>query len=1038
MKAQLNKDKNEKRAIATVIFNTIRSMQPPGRFLVEDRTSPNASKCDASDAPSCSNNVHPVLEKKTWNCVDPEKALDKILKRLRERDNEDMVILPRNQIRLVEWGMRGFPPMIVPNLRPEVKINYLCHTDDNRLHRLEGQADLTTTNNSMQVRSSVDTVSVQSLNSHHLQYSYPIALPDNTSSAEQLNYKSSSTRDSASKEKSKFDKELCQYLEGSGFDFKDDSLLQATTTHVEQDVCQNLAEYTLRQWIVASNPDISMSAIFSMQSSNEGSTTSCMQSANEGAAYIKSALLIALKLTECILEADKDEQNGYGNPIPLASIAAENVLVRARKSKDAVGESNEELETIEFVWVMSFVGDDPVTGTVMSRLFAVGAILCELFSGKEFRMDEDDIVPSQILSMESISFNNEAVNDNRNQKKMRWRSTQHADEGISASVARLESNGLPLSLCALVKNLLECRQGSFRKDDAYASFSDLQVDLQLMVDNPLCFLDNICIGDKPKVIIPDKLFGRDDEVARLNELFKRHVTEKKLTGALISGDAGVGKSKLAMCIQRLANQSDAYFVSAKFEQHQMTLKPLSTIATMFDTLCEMVFNDSSDSQLMKIDGELTSVVGSQPNILGVVPHLRKLMPSCMGLETSSSNCVDSSVSTRYLLGELLRVISSHVKPITLFIDDVQFADHASLLVVGNMLFSAQGSPIFFTLCHRDDEASLSTSFKAWLASIPMFALEPIKLESITPLGVNNLVSETLHLSPRLTRPLSSVLHRKTRGNPLFLRQLLDSLTEQGYIYIDLKQRRWVWDLDKIIELEISDSVLALLMSDIKRLSRDIQFGLQVAACIGSCVTESMLNYLSIDLGLDLKDILRQVAQKGFMIDMADSTMFRFAHDKIQEAVYEMMPEQQRRENHMRFGLALCTQTLDNGVDDESLFFAAVNQINQGGPTAVHEQSPKSVFAQLNLKAGRRSIELSDYNTALMLFQHGISFLEVEDWALNYQLCLDLYDSVADSALTGSKLSMVTSYTDPVVLHARCMDDKLHCKQSHFSFFSLLV
>jgi predicted ATPase len=392
-----------------------------------------------------------------------------------------------------------------------------------------------------------------------------------------------------------------------------------------------------------------------------------------------------------------------------------------------------------------------------------------------------------------------------------------------------------------------------------------------------------------------------------------------------------------------------------------------------------------------------------------------------------------------------------LKPITLFIDDVQFADHASLLLVGNMLFSAQGSPFFFILCHRDDEISMSASFKVWLSSISMFALEPIKLESITPLGVNDLISETLHLSPRMTHPLSSVLHRKTRGNPLFLRQLLDSLTEQGYIYIDLKHRRWAWDLDKIAELEISESVLALLMNDIQRLPGDLQYGLQIAACIGSCVTESMLNYLSIDLGLDLKDILQQASQKGFMIDMAGSTMFRFAHDKIQEAVYAMMPEHQRRENHMRLGLALCTQTLANSVEDEELFFAAVNQINQGGPTAVHEPSQMSVFAQLNLKAGRRSIELSDYNTALILFQHGISFLGDDDWVLNYQLSLELYDAAADASVILNKKSSVSFYTDCVVLHARCFEDKLHCKQvlsllistcfaflTRIAYFSILI
>jgi predicted ATPase len=143
-------------------------------------------------------------------------------------------------------------------------------------------------------------------------------------------------------------------------------------------------------------------------------------------------------------------------------------------------------------------------------------------------------------------------------------------------------------------------------------------------------------------------------------------------------------------------------------------------------------------------------------------------------------------------------------------------------------------------------------FNAWLISIETLALKPIKLESLTTFGANNLISEALQISPRLTLPLSYVLHHKTRGNPLFLRQqLLDSLTEQGYIFMDTKQHRWAWDLDRVIELDISDGVITLLMSNIQRLPSDLQFGLQVTACIDIYITESMLNYLSIDLGLDL-------------------------------------------------------------------------------------------------------------------------------------------------------------------------------------------
>ena len=341
--------------------------------------------------------------------------------------------------------------------------------------------------------------------------------------------------------------------------------------------------------------------------------------------------------------------------------------------------------------------------------------------------------------------------------------------------------------------------------------------------------------------------------------------------------------------------------------------------------------------------------------------------------------------------------------------------------------SNQIASVFLIFCHRDDEVSVSGPLNAWLSSTSLFSLEEIKLESMSPDGVNNLISEALLLSPRITRTLSSVLHHKTSGNPLFLRQLLNSLTEQGYIYVDMAQHRWDWDIDRIMGMEISDGVVAFLMKQIRRLPSDKQFVLQVASCIGTCITEPFLEYLSRDLRCDLKDVLRQVSKDGFMIDVADSTTFCFAHDKIQEAVYEMMPEQQRRENHMQFGLSLCIHTLDDRLDDQELFFVAVNQINQGGPAAVHDPSQKCIIAELNLKAGRRSIQLSDYNIAMKYFQHGISFLGDEKWASDYQLSLDLLDAASDAAFVLGQLDAVRLHSDEVLSNARCFDDKLHSK-----------
>merc|ERR1712085_21607 len=115
-----------------------------------------------------------------------------------------------------------------------------------------------------------------------------------------------------------------------------------------------------------------------------------------------------------------------------------------------------------------------------------------------------------------------------------------------------------------------------------------------------------------------------------------------------------------------------------------------------------------------------------------------------------------------------------------------------------------------------------------------------------------------HLSPRITRPLSSVLHHKTRGNPLFLRQLIESLKDQGHLYVNLHQRRWDCDLNKIMDLKISDDVVALLIKEMQRLPADLQTSLQVASCMGSCVKYSVLDILSTDLDLDLQIVLQQL------------------------------------------------------------------------------------------------------------------------------------------------------------------------------------
>ena len=131
---------------------------------------------------------------------------------------------------------------------------------------------------------------------------------------------------------------------------------------------------------------------------------------------------------------------------------------------------------------------------------------------------------------------------------------------------------------------------------------------------------------------------------------------------------------------------------------------------------------------------------------------------------------------------------------------------------------------------------------------------------------------------------------------------------------------------------------------------------------------------------------------------------------------------------MKYGLLLCTHTFVNGVENNSsLFFTSVNQVNKGGPDAIQDPNQRSKVAELNLRAGRTSIALSDYTMALKFFEHGILYLREDRWTAHYELSVDLYDAAVEAACALEKFEAVKSYTNEVVKNAHSFDDSLHCK-----------
>jgi len=718
--------------------------------------------------------------------------------------------------------------------------------------------------------------------------------------------------------------------------------------------------------------------------------------------YIRSAIPIAINLTELLVAEDQT------NPeIELRSCRELSVLLCAGRITRVV------------------VRTSATSRSKFERLVSLGAIFYELFSGQILpSWDAESDVGGGLDQLDLNASVGGIVNmlqhdDDQNPKKrfanVPSLGSQKIDLHHNRIISSLVNASFPASICGMIMNLLECRQSEFRLDESYSSFGDVLADLKLVRDNPCCYLESV--GNSPTLSIPNKLYGRQDDVDKITGLFKGGACK----GLIVNGRAGVGKSSLlSQVFSDISEQNDSYFVQTKFEQSG--INPLAIVASVFNSLCRAFTRVASSRTKEVVARELESALGvAGINALSlIIPRLSKILKS-PDLD-STDHYMNQAASVSYSFRKLLEIISSHSAPITLLFDDLQFADMNSRSIIYSLL-SDTAQAAFFVCCYRDDDVKPGNEFSKWLESLESCGIKKVEVENLTTEGVNEMVSESLRAFPRITLPLSTQLHAKTRGNPLFLRQFMDSLYHQGLIYLSLYPPRWSWDLDKISNVEMPVSVVSLLIAEMQTLPTDLKQGLRVASCLGSTVEKGAIDVIASRMGLNFAEALEKLVKKGFLISNNGFSEVRFSHDKVQQSAYETMTVSEQKLLHLQLGLLLCEEEPDDGY----LLFTAVTQANMGGVNTSLDPRKRVTIATLNLRAGIQTKKLSAFDIALGFSQNGILWMPIEDrWSTNYATTLGLHVCAIETACLVNNIGIVTKYTDQVVANARSYEEQLPC------------
>jgi PAS domain S-box-containing protein len=634
----------------------------------------------------------------------------------------------------------------------------------------------------------------------------------------------------------------------------------------------------------------------------------------------------------------------------------------------------------------------------------------------------------------------------------------------------------------LIVNKLMAKNAEDRYQTATGLLADLQRCLQELTNTSN--LKEFTLGEQDKVTqirTPQKLYGREKQVKKLLTVFER-VCQGSCESILVEGFLGVGKSALVdEFINKLmqssvqegelkSNQHQAYFISGKFDQLQGNI-PYACTAKAWQGFIHRILTESKERITQWREDILTAVGANAQVIIDLIPEVELIIGKQPPIAEVSAAESQNRIVQTFL--RFIKVFARPEHPLVIFMDDMQWSDITSLAWWQSIVTDAQMQHLLVIAAYRDNEVNLTHPLTLTIDKIRQSKanIEIITLHPLSLINTTHLIAETLKSSPKAIQSLAKVIHKKTQGNPFFLTQLIKSLYADGLLRFDGKAG-WQWD-KRIEEQNITNNVVDLMIAKLENLPSATQQVLQFAACIGNefdlqtlatistNTHQQTMQYLCKALQEDLiipllpnqefsinleagKDALKcnyeqspsniETVQVGLRTRLSypptistnpphPNQQFKFVHNRIQQAIYLLIPETQKHYTHWMIGKLL--QQEITADDLETRIFELVNHLN-AGLEIVTDIEDKFELAQLNLIAGTKARAVAAYDRALKYFKVGICLVDSQIWNPTtkekgkgkYELILALYESVTEVAYLCGEFEQMEEFAARTITNAK--------------------
>lgn len=538
---------------------------------------------------------------------------------------------------------------------------------------------------------------------------------------------------------------------------------------------------------------------------------------------------------------------------------------------------------------------------------------------------------------------------------------------------------VPEMISRIIMKLLE-KSADDRYQSAYGLKKDLQQCLEQFKKRSMISSFELAQQDiSGQLSIPQKLFGREKEILSMMNIFDK-VAEGNCEMMLIAGASGYGKSVLVNEIHQSIARKLAFFISGKYDQHQETV-PYSGIKQAFHSLIHFSLMKNEQEIQFWRDRILKNLGSNGQLILDILPELELII----GKQPPVPQLEPFKAQNRFyrVFRKFVATFTQKEHPLVLFLDDLQWADVASLDLIKALITDPACEHLFFVGTYRNNEVAethpLIKLFDEIQKEKPIFRLFLTLLSSHE---VNRMVSQTLHQKPKQSLPLSKYITEETGGNPFFVSELLKDLYREKQIWMNYEQGEWKWNLKSIKSRKSFKNVNELITNRVKELPEETQTLLQIASCIGNSFKTETLSAIYQYSFRDTIIALWNAVKEGLIIgdygfdkafDLASTgetdfellkTLFRdserFQHNQVREAAYNMLSEDEKERVHLQLGC----------LNLPSSLFHLNNAVK-----SIEDEKERLNLAMSNLTAGKEAKTIIAYQSALHYLKIGENLLQ---------------------------------------------------------------